>query len=290
AWSAVQPHDKISKLLVEESATGSSTLEVLVSVDSRLELNEVSSLFTSMGISFPPQQSWKSQSIWQLEIGEQALLKLAKHPLVRYISPVLADEAIAFQAKGFTNTQVAQQALALGGHNLTGAGVTIGVGDDSDPYHVDFDDRMNSMNPMLFTTHGFHTTGTVGGAGIRDPLMRGYAPSSQLISDYFSQVIANTATYIADFGMSITNNSYGTQLHNCAYMGTYDLYSQILDQQMRDHDALLHVFAAANDGTMTCSPYPPGFATVTGAYSTAKNVLTVGSNGKTRDILSLFSS
>src|SRR5690606_20824524 len=117
AWSAVQPHDKISKLLVEEWATGSSTLEVLVSVDSHLEPNEVSALFTSMSITLPPQQSWKSQSIWQLEIGEQALLKLAKHPLVRYISPVLADEAIAFQAKGFTNTQVAQQALALGGHN-----------------------------------------------------------------------------------------------------------------------------------------------------------------------------
>src|SRR5690606_4364382 len=37
-------------------------------------------------------------------------------------------------------------------------------------------------------------------------------------------------------------------------------------------------------------PISAGFATVTGAYSTAKNVLTVGSNGKTRDILSLFSS
>ena len=45
---------------------------------------------------------------------------------------------------------------------------------------------------------------------------------------------------------------------------------------MSDYEKLLHVFAAGNDGNLTCSPYPIKYATIKSGYQVAKNVLTVG--------------
>lgn len=290
AWAEIQATDKINPYINDAFQESEKELEVMLLLDKDMTDEEISAFFLNQKLPLSKQQPWKDQPIRLVRLRPSQLLHLAASSYVRYINPSLVPQTMAYQAKGFTNTQPARQPLNLGGHNLNGSGVTIGIGDDSDPHHVDFDDRVTSFNPILASTHGFHTTGTVGGAGLKDQQIEGYAPGSQLVEDFFSQIIANAATYHQDFDMNITSNSYGVILHSCDYSGTYDLYSQFADQQMRDYPELLHVFAAANDGNMTCSPYPQGFATLTGSYSTCKNVLTVGSNGKTRDILSLFSS
>src|SRR5205085_9398048 len=90
-------------------------------------------------------------------------------------------------------------------------------------------------------------------------------------------------------GMVITNNSYGAVTGDCSYSGTYDLYSAILDQQAFDFPYLQHVFAAGNDGTVSCPPYPSGFKTVLGSYQSAKNILSVGATDSAGSIAN-FSS
>src|SRR5690606_21286465 len=63
----------------------------------------------------------------------------------------------------------------------------------------------------------------------------------------------------------------------------YDIYSRALDSVSLQHNTVLHVFAAGNDGdlpTGPCFSYPHGFATVTGAYQPAKNNIVVTSTDK----------
>ena len=104
------------------------------------------------------------------------------------------------------------------------------------------------------------------------------------MSQHFSGIVANAGTYVQDYGMVITNNSYGSVTNDCNYNGLYDLSSRILDEQAFEFPELQQVFAAGNDGTRLCSPYPPGFKTVLGGYQSAKNVLTVGATDYKSDL------
>ncbi|MBI2730719.1 MAG: S8 family serine peptidase, partial [Sphingobacteriales bacterium] len=61
----------------------------------------------------------------------------------------------------------------------------------------------------------------------------------------------------------------------CAGDGDYNEFSMYLDSQTRANDALLHVFAAGNDGLLTCSPYPLRYATIKSGWQCSKNVLDV---------------
>ncbi|MDP9230435.1 MAG: S8 family serine peptidase, partial [Bacteroidota bacterium] len=113
------------------------------------------------------------------------------------------------------------------------------------------------------------------------------------VSQVFSGILTNAPAYVQDYGMVVTNNSYGAIVGDCNYNGLYDLYSRILDQQAFDLPNLEHVFAVGNSGLMNCPPYPSGFKTVIGGYQTAKNVLTVGNTygiDPLQGVLNFFSS
>src|SRR5207249_11417858 len=157
-------------------------------------------------------------------------------------------------------------------------GVAIGHGDNADlPLHADFNGRLINRNASPFNAHGVHTAGTIGGAGNINELYRGYAPKATIIDQSFNGILDNAASYVQDYGMVITNNSYGNIIE-CDYNGTYDLYSRIMDQQAFDFPDLVHVFSAGNSGGNTCLPFSPGYHTVLGSYQSAKNVITVGAS------------
>lgn len=291
-WAALLPEDKINLLLLDPAGQDAQQV-LLISVRKQMDATALQTELSRYGGRLSVEQQWKKQDIWQVELPYHKIKDLAAAGFVRYINPKLTPQPTNTgnaEVVAFTNTAVAQRPLALGGHNLQGEGVTIGVGDDSNPTHIDIVDRVRSFNPILGSNHGFHTATTVAGAGLKDEYYRSFSPNSDLISDYFSQIISNAATYRSDFDMVVSNNSYGNILKNCNYAGTYDVYSQFTDQLMRDVPDMLHVFAAANDGNMTCSPYPTGYATVTGSFSTAKNVLTVGALGSDRQELTTYTS
>ncbi len=166
---------------------------------------------------------------------------------------------------------------AWGGKNLNGKGVTIGIGDNADQStHIDFSGRLISRTPATPTNHGTHVTGTAAGAGIIDPKNRGMASKATILSQYFSDVIVYAPSYVTDYNMVVTNNSYHTAEEGCAGEQEYNSLSRYGDAQMMAYPQLQHVFASGNDGTATCSPYPSNFATIKSGWQCGKNILTVG--------------
>ena len=100
-------------------------------------------------------------------------------------------------AKQNSRGNVLNAATGVGGYNLKGEGVVIGVGDNADPqYHVDFTGRLINFGPAGYTYHGTHVHGTVGGGGIVGEQYSGYAPKSTIVSQDLSGIISNAPTYV----------------------------------------------------------------------------------------------
>ncbi|MFI5152189.1 MAG: S8 family serine peptidase [Chitinophagales bacterium] len=201
--------------------------------------------------------------------------KISHLPFVAYIG----KQSSQLVALNYNNRAIhaVDVVSASSGRNLQGTHVAIGVGDNGDPStHIDFAGRLIVRSSQTPATHGTHTTGTTGGAGIVNVKYKGMAPQSTLISQQFDDILFNAPTLIHDYNMVLTNNSYFQGANGCPGEGEYDALSNYLDEQLTENVSLEHVFAAGNDGSLTCIPYPAFFATVKSGYQSAKNVLTVG--------------
>lgn len=210
----------------------------------------------------------------QADIGKADAI--AALPFVSYLGlQSLTDKELNYKSIG---KHAVTSLLAPSGKNLSGKGITVGVGDNAEIATVtlDFTGRVINRVPTPFSFHGIHVSGTVAGAGLLDPRHNGMAPRSTIVSQYFSDILTQAPTYVTDYNMVVTNNSYTNADDSCAGSGAYDVVSNYIDKQMGDYRKLLHVFAAGNDGGNTCSPYPINYATIKSGYQVAKNVLTVG--------------
>jgi hypothetical protein len=201
--------------------------------------------------------------------------KIAALPFVSFV----AEQTI--KDRPINNNDIATHGISSlqspSGRNLTGKNITVGVGDNAEiSTHIDFAGRL--INRVAYTPeyHGYHTTGTVAGAGIMNPVAKGMAPSANIVSQWFSDIITNTPAYVADYKMVATNNSYYSVAVGCPGEGVYDVLSNYEDAQLRTHDEVLHVIAAGNDGSLSCAGYPVSFATIKSGWQTGKNVITVG--------------
>ena len=124
---------------------------------------------------------------------------------------------------GLNNLQGSQS----GGFNLSGKGITVGVGDDADPTsHIDLLKNLHNRNPsyILASNHGTRVAGIVSGDGIIDESFSGVAPSSEIVTDFFDYIISKTPTYKKDYGLTITNNSYYIGFGGCVGNGDYSIY------------------------------------------------------------------
>ena len=234
---------------------------------------------------------YKDYRIVGLRIAATRLNELASMPFVEYVQSVPhEDQPLNSNSMALSKANVLRAPLVVGGRNLKGEGVVVGIGDDGDVQsHIDFSGRLINRAAFTSSGHGIHVTGILGGAGIIRENYTGYAPKATLVSQSSSNIFTYAPTYVQDYGMVVTNNSYGAVVNDCEFNGFYDLSSRILDQQAFDLPELQHVFAAGNDGFGTCSPYPFGFKTVLGGYQSAKNILTVGSTNYKGEV-SFFSS
>ncbi|MEO0777401.1 MAG: S8 family serine peptidase [Bacteroidota bacterium] len=212
---------------------------------------------------------------------------LSALPVVRALDYVQEpDQPLNYEIRSAQRIN-AVQCIVPGSLNLRGHGVTIGIGDGGElGEHKDFAGRVNneaSGTYSSFGAHGDHVAGIIGGSGALHPRHRGMAPESELIIQKTSLITYYTNDYVNNYGMVLTNNSYGTT-SNCEINGTYNYSSQSLDQQMLDYPELLHVYAAGNNGWETCGDFPKSYHTVLRYYQAAKNVLTVGNAKDNRTI------
>jgi hypothetical protein len=231
----------------------------------------------------------KPDKVLFIRAGKTALQRIAALPYINYIGPQsLKDQPLNY------NNRATHGLDALNNdpvRHLQGNGVAVGMGDNSTPYtHVDFTGRLIDRFSQPVDLHGTHTSGTVAGGGILNPLYKGMAPHATLISQYFSDILVNAETYLADYDMSLTNNSYTAYDPGCSWEGEYDFLSYYVDGQLKSYPNLLHVFASGNDGRLSCTPYSLPYATVKSGYQCAKNVLTVGNIDNSTYIISPGSS
>jgi hypothetical protein len=272
------------------SVRSAGMADVWISFPKTFSAGEVRQQLTASGIQIT-STDYIQYNIVAIKIPRNRIQSLASLPFIEYMQPAPhGDQLLNIESRSNTKANLLNTALVAGGYNLKGEGVTVGVGDNSDiHYHVDFTGRNINRAAIGHNHHGTHVSGTLGAGGIRMEEYRGYVPKSTIISQAFSGIIKNASSYVTDYNMVVTNNSYGDVTGDCNYMGYYDLQSRILDLQAASLPNLQNVFAAGNDGTLTCSPYPAGFRTVLSGYQTAKNVITVGSVQKNKS-LSSFSS
>ena len=225
---------------------------------------------------------YKNYQVVSLRIPVTRLKELAQLPFVQYVQAIpQEDSPINNKSTANSRANVLSSALSTG-RNLHGEGIVVGVGDNANPLqHIDFNGRMINRTAVTDGSHGIHVMGTVGGAGIVNERYTGYAPKANIIAQNYSSIFAFAPAYVKDYGMVITNNSYGGDANSCDNYGTYDMVSNILDQQAFQLPYLQHVFAAGNSGASTCSPFPAGFGNILSGYQSAKNVISVGNTSKT---------
>ncbi len=223
---------------------------------------------------------YKDYRIVALRVSVVRLGELALLPFIEYVQSAPGEATILnYNSMFLSRANMLKAPIAFGGSNLNGQGVVVGIGDNGDiQTHLDFTERLINRTGATPRGHASHVAGTIGGAGILNELYAGFAPKATLLGQVFTQIFTHAPTYVQDYGMVITNNSYGSVENDCAYNGLYDLTARILDQQAVDLPELQHVFAAGNDGSRTCAPYPAGFKTVLGGFQSAKNILTVGAS------------
>ena len=265
-------------------------VDVLISFPKTISFDEIRSLLREKKIGITSIEYYK-YNIIGLRIIRNRLTEVASFPFIEYIEPAPhGAQTLNYIAKQNSRGNVLNAATGVGGYNLKGEGVVIGVGDDADPqYHVDFTGRLINFGPAGYFYHGTHVHGTVGGGGIVGEQYAGYAPKSTMVVQNLSGIISNAPTYVTDYGMVLTNNSYGDIVGDCDYMGHYDLTSRAMDLLAIDQPNLQNVFAVGNDGGLTCSTYPSAFRTVLSSYQSAKNVITVGATDRT-GVVTSFSS
>lgn len=253
------------------------TVDVWISFPQTFSSAEVITALKQLNIDILSLQ-FQSYRILSLRIAANRLSELASLPYIEYVQPApQEDQILNYNSRYGSRANVLNTSVANGGKGLNGEGVVVGIGDNADVQtHIDFAGRLiDRAAQATWTGHGFHTTGTMAGAGNGNELYRGYASKATIVSQAFNGIILNAPTYVADYGMVVTNNSYGDNIE-CTYYGNYDLYSRMLDQMAFDLPNLENVFSAGNSGLNTCSPFLPGYHTVLGGYQTAKNVVTVG--------------
>lgn len=262
--------------LPEWTVTSEGKIKATIDYFSNCNPQEVERDLTLKGVSIQERKP----HVFQLDVIFPAVMlyTIAQLPYVNYIDhttpPITPDNT-----PGVNNHRANVLTSAIAGRNLSGQGVSVGIGDGGfvTP-HLDFQNRQTNFAGTVlggWGDHGDHVTGTIGGAGIINKNYMGMAPKATLYATQSSGFVSNTAYYFNNFGIVLTNNSYGI-ISNCSTFGLYTGISRILDMQLIASPAVNHIFAASNDGGSSCSPYPSGFATMSQGYGASKNVLTVG--------------
>ena len=214
---------------------------------------------------------------WSISGSHSQILELANQDWIQWMEEA-EGEIVPFNQKTAANARTTYISSGLNG--LDGSGVTVAIGDGGlVELHADLESHQQNLTGNKigsFGDHQDHVSGTVAGLGLLQSDKKGIAPGTKLLNLQSSSVVSTGPSLRQNFGVTITNNSYGINL-NCSRAGSYSATSSFIDAQMNSQTDLLHVFAAGNQGGSGCSPYPAGFRTISEGYQVSKNVLTVGS-------------
>jgi len=271
---SIPPSLKVNAHLLEYAAQSKSPKDLIAVNCFPADRNMISQALKESGAMIV-ETKIKPANTWFIKGTPETIIKLASLPFISSIRPLhLEDVPLNYNNRA---THGVQSLSATLGRNLTGKNLVIGIGDNADPStHIDLAGKVILRTDEPVDDHGTHTSGTIAGGGILNPLYTGMAPRARLVMNDFSNIIVNSPTYVTDYNIPLTNNSYYNGTAGCPGEGEYNELSYYVDAQLLAYPKLLHVFAAGNDGGQTCTPFPLAFATVKSGFQSAKNILSVG--------------
>ena len=194
------------------------------------------------------------------------LQKLAQQADVLFIQAIEEPGSI----ENFNSRSSSRVAYMQQYGEYTGENIVVAVGDDGDiGPHDDYKGRLTSLAGNSIGDHGDHVAGTVFAAGNIDPDGAGSATGASMIYYDYPQNLSNIDNDYNLYGIRVTNSSYSNGCN-----AGYTLYAQQMDKDIRDNDALMHVFSAGNNNGSNCG-YGAGsqWGNVTGGHKQGKNVV-----------------
>jgi len=253
---------------------GSDQVALNLMVFKNLNLTDVISRINQEGGTVTSQK-YADYGLLEVSIDKAQIDALAENGFVKSVE--FTDAPLEhLNHKGPQSSGTSVETMLYGNE---GEGIVVGVGDGGVVGHADLDGSIlyQPSGPVYsWGDHPHHIAGTIAGRGTIDPWFKGMAPKSKLVVDYTSNIILYSTQYHDDYGVSLTNNSYGPGNFSCITAGEYNSNSSWLDQNSLEREKVLHIFAAGNSGDNGCTGYPYGYATVLRSYASSKNPLVVG--------------
>lgn len=160
-----------------------------------------------------------------------------------------------------------------------GANLTVSVKERAiDTTDIDFRSRylISNLEHAEVSQHANQIATIIAGAGNTSPLNRGVSWKSKVVSASFDNLLPDPAAGFQTLGITVQNHSYGTLIEN-----SYGSEARAYDLSTIANPNLLHVFSIGNLGLLAgTESYAgiPHYATSTGNFKMAKNLLVVGSH------------
>lgn len=158
--------------------------------------------------------------------------------------------------------------------NLNGEGLTVSVKENLfDHQDVDIINRamLDDFSSSVQEQHATEMATLIGGAGNSYITGKGVATAVKMYSADFNSLLPEPTSYYINNAITVQNHSYGVGIENF-----YGEESAAYDQLIYDHPELLHSFSIGNRGDLQgTGNYDgiEGFATITGCFKQAKNVI-----------------
>lgn len=168
---------------------------------------------------------------------------------------------------------------------FTGSTISISVKEQSfNPLDIDLIGRsfITDLSPTATSQHATEMATIIAGAGNFQEWARGVVPEATLTSSDFSNLLPDDERVFIENGIQIQNHSYGVNIENY-----YGVEAVAYDQSVFDHPTHVHVFSSGNFGSVrpTSGTYADlPYATLSGTFKQAKNVLLVNAVDSTYEV------
>lgn len=290
---AIQTAVKLAPMLFEESYPDyalreDGRIELLVTYFADADGSKVAADLEGRGFEITKNEM--AGNFLYLIAGIDNIKTIAGLPFVNYIEPIYpVPEPENYTGRTLHRSNNIANDFSTGRH-YDGTGVSVMLQDDGQiGPHIDFEGRLlEQFIGFLGGDHGDHCAGIIGAAGNLDPKARGNAFGANLYTygaapEYpgFSAIPSHYFTK----HIRVTSTSYSNGCN-----AGYTTLARMLDIQIINYPALMHVFSAGNDGGSDCGyGAGTGWGNITGGHKVGKNVMTVA-NLDYRDNLSGSSS
>lgn len=266
--------------IVQPPAITEKSVEVLVGAYPRISVYELIQELDRKKIQAIPYKKGV-EGVVKCSIPISRVNEIASLPFVYYVEEFSGEEREFNNESNVLHSTSFLQSVVPGiGRGLTGQGVVLGMGDIGGAgHHIDHYYKTIEPWPSA-VNHSTHVAGIMAGSGIVDPRMKGRAPKSTLVVESLTDIYTLAPGYFKSIGLVLTNNSYGSASAVCRNFGIYNLASRLVDQMGLDYPEITNVFAAGNEVSSNCAPFPSGYYNVFGGPQAAKNAITVGGGSK----------